>query len=243
MFNFEVKGSLTVRGDTVELSGTPTTTVRLHFIRALYDGTQLSTINKLALVDTGGTERDYTTSLTYNVVGGALQIQGTITITASYTVARIRSYSGTNLYFDTTLSEAKSVSSGDTVSATVTITFSMTGSLSNYAFVADQVAARVYDVFRGTSMASALNISTVRIYLYNVNARTTTYYNLTPTKTLGGGGSSVTFTVSTTPDFDWESRNVEIYAGATRLWYWNLTGTPTSGSAGTTLQYTETTSA
>jgi len=231
----KVSGSL---GGSVVLSGSPTTTFKNDFAQALYNGTGLSAINKLVLVDTGGTERDYTTSLTFNIVGDSLQVQGSISITASYTIAKVRLYSGTKLYFDTSVSEQKSVSSGDTVVATVSITYSLSGTLSNYSIVMDYLRSTLYDVLRGTKSASALNVSTIRIYVYNVNTRTTTYYNQTPTKSISG--NVVTWSASLTVDYDFELRNIEIYAGTTRLYYWNLTGTAPSGSAGTAISYSET---
>ena len=73
----KVSGSL---GKSAVLSGSPTTTFKNDFAQALYNGTGLSAINKLVLVDTGGTEKDYTTSLTFNIVGDSLQVQGSIAL-------------------------------------------------------------------------------------------------------------------------------------------------------------------
>jgi hypothetical protein len=234
----KVGGSLEVKGGVVRLSGSPTDTLKTDYATALYNGTGLTAIDRLVLVDTGGTERDYTTSLTFNVVGGSLQVQGSISITASYTIAKVRAYSGTKLYLDTAVSEQKTVSSGDTVVATLSFTYDYSGSLSNYSLVKDYLTATLYDVLRGAKTASALNVSTIRIYVYNVDTGSTTYYNQTPTKSISG--NQVTWSTSLTIDYNFELRNIEIYAGTTRLYYWNLTGTPPSGSAGTAISYSET---
>jgi hypothetical protein len=234
----KVGGGLEVRREVVRLSGSPTDVLRSDYATALYSGTGLTAIDKLVLVDTAGTERDYTTSLTFNVVGGSLQIQGSISVTASYTIAKVRAYSGTKLYLDTAVTEQKSVSSGDTVVATLSFTYDYSGGLSNYSLVKDYLTATLYDVLRGAKAASALNVSTIRIYVYNTDTKTTTYYNQTPTKSISG--NQVTWSTSLTIDYNFELRNIEIYAGTTRLYYWNLTGTPPTGSAGTAISYSET---
>ncbi|MEM4846749.1 MAG: hypothetical protein QW794_03205 [Thermosphaera sp.] len=225
--------------DVVEHLGSPTSQLRTHILYALYNGTQLGTLTKIVLVDTGGAERDYTTTLQFST-GATLTVQGTITATASYTIARVRLYSGANLYFDTPVSEQKAVSPGDTVTATVTITLSGSGSLTGYTYVLDQLRPYFYDVLRGARTASALNINKIRIYIRNVDTGQTLYYDQTPTETIDTTNLKLTISTSITLDFTWETRNIEIYAGTTRLWYWNLTGSPQGGSPGTTLTYTET---
>ncbi|MEM4570123.1 MAG: hypothetical protein QXE66_02315 [Desulfurococcaceae archaeon] len=223
------------------LSGSPTSTLRNHLLYALYNGTQLGSLTKMVLVDTAGSERDYTTTLNFTV-GDSLVVQGTITVTASYTIAKVRLYSGTNLYFDTPVSEQKAVSPGDTVTATVTITLSGSGSLTGYTYVLDQLRPYFYDVLRGARTASALDINKIRIYIRNVDTGQTLYYDQTPSESIDTTNLRLTMSVSITPDYTWETRNIEIYAGAARLWYWNLTGTPKGGSPGTTLSYSETVS-
>ena len=234
----KVAGSLEVRGKVVKLLGSPTATLKSDFAQALYNGTGLSKIDKIALVDTGGTERDSTTNLTCNIVGDSLQIQGTVNITANYTIAKLRLYAGTKLYFETAVLEQKSVTSGDTVVVTESITLNLTGTLANYSLVLDYIRNTFYNVLNGNATATALNVSTVRIYVYNVDTKTTTYYNQTPTKSISS--NQVTWSTSLTLDYNFELSNIEIYAGTTRLYYWNLTGTPPSGSSGTAISYSET---
>jgi len=236
--DIEVVGSLEVGESTVKLHGSPSSTLRNDFASALYNGTGLSAINRLVLVDTAGAERDYTTTLSFSIIGGSLQVQGSVSITASYTIASVRLYSGTKLYFDTPVAEQKTVSSGDTVVATVQISYNASGTLDQYSFVMDYLRSIFYDVLRGAVSASALNVSTIRIYVYNILTGTTTYYNQTPTKSISG--NVVTWSTSLTLDYDFELRNIEIYAGTTRLYYWDLVGTPPSGSAGTAISYSET---
>jgi hypothetical protein len=91
--------------------------------------TYVSQINKIVLVDNTGAERDYTTSLSYsNPSGNQARISGSISITASYTVSYVRAYAGSKKYFETSWS--RTVSSGDAVDVTLTITINVNGTLS-----------------------------------------------------------------------------------------------------------------
>lgn len=93
------------------------------------DTTYISSLSKIVLVDSGGTERDYTTTLSFSQPAeNQLKVECSISITASYTVSYVRAYAGTKKYFETSWS--KSVSSGDVVNITLTITVSTSGSLS-----------------------------------------------------------------------------------------------------------------
>mgnify|MGYP000285863818 CR=1 FL=1 len=96
------------------------------------DTTYISKITKIVLVDSGGTERDSTESLDYTDNTGAsppeVAVHGVIDITENYTVASVRLYAGTKLYFETAWSKA--VEAGDKVEVTVTIRMEVTGSLS-----------------------------------------------------------------------------------------------------------------
>jgi len=111
----------------------PTSMLRLDVLNEV--GTNdlyVSKIDKIVLVDSAGAERDYTTSLTYTDQTTSsppqVVIEGTINITANYTVSAIRLYAGTKRYFETAWS--KSVASGDQVYVKVTIQVSGSGSLS-----------------------------------------------------------------------------------------------------------------
>ena len=96
------------------------------------DDLYISQITKIVLVDSGGSERDSTESLEYTDNTGAsppeVVIHGVIDITANYTIASVRLYAGTKLYFETAWSKA--VEAGDKVDITVTIRMEVTGSLS-----------------------------------------------------------------------------------------------------------------
>ncbi|RLE97809.1 MAG: hypothetical protein DRJ96_02855 [Thermoprotei archaeon] len=96
------------------------------------DSLYISKVDKIVLVDSGGTERDSTTTLDYTdrttESPPKVEIHGTIDITADYTVAKIRLYAGTKLYFETSWSRA--VQNGDKVDVTVTVQVSGSGSVS-----------------------------------------------------------------------------------------------------------------
>jgi len=127
-----IGGKVEVDGEPVDL-GSPTTTLRADICNEVGSNTSyVSKIDKIVLVDSSNAEKDSTTSLSYtdntsqsppNVV-----IQGSISITANYTVAKIRLYAGTKLYFETSWS--RSVTSGDVVQVRATISVSASGSLS-----------------------------------------------------------------------------------------------------------------
>ncbi len=236
--NFVSRAEVEVSGKTVSASGSPTSTFQNDVALAVYNGTGLSKLDKIVLVDSTGAEKDYSTSLTFSVSGNTLYVQSTISISASYSIAKVRVYSGTKLYFETALSTAVSVNAGDSVAVTWSLTVSMSGSLTGYTFYMDAFASTLFSVLNGSATASALNVSTIRIYVYDVVNRTETYYNQTPSKSISN--NIVTMSTTLSVAYDFEVHNIEIYAGTTRLWYWVVGTTPPGGTAGSTISYSET---
>jgi len=47
-FNLNIVGGIELNNENISLHGSPTTTLRQHVIRALYDGTLLSKIDKIS---------------------------------------------------------------------------------------------------------------------------------------------------------------------------------------------------
>jgi hypothetical protein len=243
--NLNVSGELAVNSNTTSttsitsLHGTPTTTVRQHVIRALFDGTQLSKITKIVLVDTGGTERDSTTSLSYSVSGNELTIACTISVTASYTIARVRSYADTYLYFDTTVSPQISVSSGDIVTVTLKITASISGTLTygtaSYSMTMVDFGNLAVSVLAGTKSASDLKISGV-IFVCQ-----TASYNASPTKNISSDGLTVYFSASATIISADTLTAIEIWAPVKTLWKYSGLSIPLP--AGSSVSYSESVSA
>jgi len=221
------------------LTGSPTTTLKQHVIRALYDGTQLSKITKIALVDTGGTERDSTTSLSYNVSGNQLTITCSITATASYTIGKVRAYAGTNLYFETTPSTQPAVNSGDTVNVTLTITVSISGTLtyggSNYSMTMVNFGNLVCNVLAGNTSASGLKINLINF----VGGSTSN--SVGTSNTLSADGLSVSFTGTIQVITGYTINTIEIY-GSTQL-LWKYTGLSVAVTDGSTVTYSEQVSA
>jgi len=234
-----VDGELNVNSNTVSLHGSPTTTVRQHIIRALYDGTLLSKITKIVLVDTNGTERDSTTSLSYSVSGNELTISCSISVTAGYTIARVRSYAGTYLYFETSVSPQVTVSAGDVVTVTLKITVSISGTLTygtaTYSLTMVDFGNLAVSVLAGTRSASDLNISAVAFVC------TQATYNVGTTKTISSDGLMLYFTASTTVIAQETLTAVQIWTSERELWRYAGLSIPLP--AGSTVSYAEAVSA
>jgi len=212
---------------------------RSDFAQALYNGTGLSAVTRVVLVDIYGTERDSATDLTFEVSGGALYIRASITASASYTCRYVRVYAGAKRYMDAQLPTDAQVASGTTYSVTVLYTYTPSGSMSNYTFVDVNLRSTLYDVLRGAKSASALNITKARIYVTNIDVfpPTTTYYDLTLSKSVSG--TRVTWSGSLTLDYNAEVEDIEVYAGVFILYKWSVS-TPVGVSAGSTVSYSET---
>ena len=252
---FKVEGEIGVGKLKSSLHGSPTTTVRQHLISALANGTNLGQINKIVLVDSNGTERDNTTSLNYSINTGSnqatLTITGTINITASYTVARVRAYSGTNLYFDTSLSTTINVNNGDAASVTLTITISYSGTMTygsitetgDATYPTHVLTYRIAQVLSGGTTASNLKVSAVYFELFYAGTDVETSKTVSTTNTVSSDGLSLTISCSWTAD-----DNYEIFYIAVRLndgsegWAYTL-HTSIEVPYGSTVSYTETVSA
>jgi hypothetical protein len=127
---------LVVNDTKITSCGSPTTQLKQDLVLSLGgDSTKPSVINKVVLVDTNNTERDYasisTTDWTLSNItnGKRAACSKTISITASYTVSKIRLYADTLLYFEYTLSTQQNVTNGSQV--TVSITIDVTLSISH----------------------------------------------------------------------------------------------------------------
>jgi hypothetical protein len=252
---FDVKGEVGIGSLRTSLHGSPTTTVRQHVISALANGTNLGTINKIVLVDSGGTERNYTTSLSYSISTGTNQATLTITcsisITAAYTVAKVRAYSGTNLYFDTALSTTINVNAGDTASVTLTITISFSGTLTygtisasgDATYPTHTLTYRIAQVLSGATSVSNLKVTSVYFHLWYSGTTTETSKTISTTNTVSADGLSVTISCSWTADSNYDLDIIEIvlYDGS-RGWGYTLT-TAISVPYNSTVSYSETVSA
>jgi len=105
--------------------GSPTNILREHLMYSFAgDATKPLTLSRLVLVDTDGAERDYASidpaKWSMPVVGSRRQTV-IVLITSNYSVASIRLYAGTNIYFEHTLPEPYSVTAGSKLAVTVTI--------------------------------------------------------------------------------------------------------------------------
>ena len=236
---FNVSGEIKLGEKSSQLKGSPTATVRKHVIRALYDGTGLKKIDKIVLVDTAGVERDSTTSLSYSTYINELTITCSITATANYTVAKVRAYAGTDLYFETTPSEQKSVGAGYKVDVELKIVASMSGSVTYDSYsqplVQVMIHALIVDILAGAKTADRIKVERVDIWLGGTRA------SITPAKSLSADELSLTISGSTTDHPGGTITTIEIVGPADVLWrYENINKDVTLG---TPLNYTETTSA
>jgi hypothetical protein len=239
MIRFTVKGKLRVNNRETSIRGSPTTTVRQHVIRALYDGTGLKKIDRIVLVDTAGNERDSTTTLQYNRYINKLTITCSITATASYTVARVRAYAGADLYFDTIPDQQPPVSAGYKVDVTLEIVVNMTGNVTydsaSRPLTPVYIHALIASILGGEKTASAINVARVEFWISGTRA------SFTPAKNLSADGLSLTISGSTADHPGGTVTEIAVLGPADVLWrYENINKDVVLG---TPLNYTETTSA
>ena len=202
------KAELVVNDMRITSHGSPTTQLKQDLVSSLGgDSTKPSVINKVVLVDSGGVERDSATisttdwSLSNITNGKRATCSKTISITASYTVAKIRLYADTLLYFEYTLSTTQSVTSGSQV--TVAITIDVTLSISHTAggtlvgasvttWAGDEIARRFI-----TGERKGKRINTIQL-VYQGG----TIANVTGTVTTDTTNLKVTLSVNYTPNTD-----------------------------------------
>jgi hypothetical protein len=235
MVVYVLKSELSVKVNNEELRqhNTPTSTLLQHIADALYNGTNLSALSKIVLVDSAGTERDYTTSLNFTV-GDTLQVVGTISVTASYTVNYVRTYAGTNKYFESSVSF--SVASGDQVQITITISLNVTGSLTGATFYISNLKTFIFKVLANQLAVSQLNIQYIVFNITNLVDNTTADYQVTPSKSKPTS-TQVSVSGSYTPAFDWALNYVKVKASGGDLYYYT---TSVTGYANTQITYNDT---
>jgi len=205
---------VTVGDVSVKVSNTPSSSLLKHVIDALYNGTNLNELTKIVLVDSSNVERDYTTSLTFTP-DTVLTVKGTITCTASYTVTKVRTYSGNNLYFETSVNF--SVASGVSVEITLNITLNFTGSMSGGTAYLRNLRTFFYNVLRNVSEATVLNISTVKFNITNLDTNETVDIPVTPVKTRISD-TQMSLSASYTPSYNWALNSVKVASGSGDLY-------------------------
>jgi hypothetical protein len=212
---------------------TPTTTLLKHLADALFSGTNLGAISRIVLVDDGGNEQDYTTTLTFNV-GDTLVIQGTITANRNYNVVKVRTYKGNDLYFESSVSF--SVATGDRIQITITVSMSVNGNLSGGTFVLRYFKTYVFQVLAGQLSVSQLSINQVVYSITNLDTNEQYNITLTPTKAKPTA-TQVSLSVSYTPTYLWALSTITIKCQAGELYYYTVNLT---GEANTQITYNDT---
>jgi len=184
--------------------GSPTDELRNDLTIDLGGTANISPINKIVLVDDADTERDSATisttdwSLT-DITGGrrATAIKD-IQISANYSVAKIRLYTDSRLYFEYTLSTPEAVQSGGVFRVTITIdvTASITHSggtlisISGETILADFILRRFT-----TGEYIGYTIDFLDIYYEGAFQ-----LSLSPSRTVDPTNYRVTFSASMTPE-------------------------------------------
>jgi len=223
-----IKSEIIIGGEKIHNS--PTATLKQHIINALNAGADLSQINKIVFVDSSNVERDYTTSLTYDITD-KLTITGTIDVTDSYSVAYIRLYAGTNAYFEA--SKTMTVNSGDRIQVTVNITVSLSGTLGGSNVIDNNFSLFIYKVLAGQLSATALNIVNVIFRVTNLDTNETYDINGVVSKAVSDTSISIESEISL--DYPWALNSVSVKASDKLYTYTtNYTGEPAS------IKYTDT---
>jgi len=225
--------SLKIGNVEIKQHNTPTSTLLEHIADALYNGTNLAALSKIVLVDSGGVEKDYTTTLNFTV-GDTLKVEGTISATASYTVAYIRTYAGTNKYFESSVSFG--VASGDQVQITITISLTASGSLTGATFNLVNLKTFIFKVLANQLDKSQLNIQYIVFNITNLIDNTTADYQVTPSKSKPSA-NQVSLSASYTPAFDWALNAVKVRAVGGDLYSYT---TNITGYANTQITYNDT---
>ena len=225
--------SVKIKDKELRQHNTPQSILLTHIADALYNGTNLSALDKIVLVDSAGVERDYTTNLTFNV-GYTLQVTATITASASYTVNAVRTYSGTNVYFESSVSFT--VNTGDQVQITITISLTLSGSLSGATFYNINLKSFIFRVLANQLSRSQLSIMYVVFNLTNLDTNETADYQVSASKSKPAS-NKVNFTASYTPSFNWGLNYIKVRASGGDLYYY---ATSITGYANTTITYSDT---
>jgi len=167
----KITGELKVNGEVAGFSS-PTTTLRADIVNEVgSDAGYISKIDKIVLVDSNGSERDYTTSLSYtdntDQSPPKVVISGTINITAGYNVVWIRLYAGSKKYFE--YGWSRTVYVGDQVLVQVTVTVTSSGSLSGTTGATSFVENYSANICKALIGASRQQIGFHHAILLNVN--------------------------------------------------------------------------
>jgi hypothetical protein len=225
--------SVKINNEEIRQHNTPTSTLLQHIADALYNGTNLTALDKIVLVDPSGVEKDYTTNLTFTV-GDTLQVSGTINVTESYSVAYIRTYGGGNKYFESAVSF--SVNPGDQVQITITISLTLSGSLSGASFSDINLKSFIFKVLANQMSRTQLSIVYVVFNVTNLNTNETADYQQSVSKSKPAS-NKVSFSGSYTPSYDWALNYVKVKASGGDLYRYT---TSITGYANTTITYSDT---
>jgi hypothetical protein len=212
----------------------PTDTLRLHLLQSLAGDTTLpATIDKIVLVDDTGAERDYASvsATSWSAPSpGSRRVTVSITTSASYTIAKIRVYAGTYLYFEGTLSTPQQAPAGSRVD--VTFEFSLvyaSGTAVTNEFLENLVKRLT------TGEGKGVSVKYVRLLAGGAEVET-----ISGTVTVDEANYRVVFTAEYTPPADVEIDEyayllsdytviarvltgiVTLYAGTTNTWEYSI---------------------
>jgi len=182
----------------------PSDQLRLAILQELAAGSNTAAINnitKLVLVDDANNERDSCTSPNYTDNSGNssdrnVVISCIITATASYTVARVRAYSGSVLYFDAALATSVSVTAGQNVNTSMTIRIAVVANASGATTGAGRNAdTLIINILKAFIAATRTSVNILQIAL--VDNAGTEQVVVTPTWSIDSTNKRATYSFST----------------------------------------------
>jgi len=228
------------------LHGSPTQQLKIDILYALYQGVNLSAIDKLVIVDDTGAERDYSADLMFYPETPTLRIVASIQASESYTAQKVRAYSGDKVYFETALEQARPLTPSDILNVTLNINFSLTGQAEGCELQTEsgylQLIPLLIDALQGALPSLVyLKISTVQfeVILPEQNYAPD-YISATPTLELASDYSQLSIYAegSYSGHFHWRSVGVLSAQGQT-LWSYRWLEPPEFVAGAVVLRYTD----
>jgi len=223
--------------DIVLYANSPTSDFLSDLANALFAGSGLATAYGLITVDSNGSDRDSTFTISTTKVAGKLLVYGSVTASTNYTLSQVKllASNGKTYFVASPSSGGGSVSTGTKINIYFYITVTVSGSIS-YGSIGGSaypvnIADYVYDVLMGVRSPSDLAFDGIFFDFRDVN-NTPIGVTVTPSKTKSG--NTINLSASAIPNANWSLRNIGVLKGQTVLWMYSLNQAVT-GSAGSTV--------
>jgi hypothetical protein len=223
--------------DVVLYGNSPTSDFLGDLANALYAGSGLATAYGLITVDSNGSDRDSTFSISMTKVSGKLLVYGSVTASTSYTLSKVKllASNGKTYFLASPSSGGGDVSMGTKINIYFYITVTVSGSISYGSIGGSAVPVNipdyVYDVLMGTRSVSDLAFDGVFFDFRDVN---NVPMGVTVSPSKSKSGNTINFSASAVPNANWSLTNIGVLKGQTVLWMYSLNQAVT-GSAGSTV--------